>query len=107
MALDGSGFHVELDVLDEAAQGIKRSVQDQDNSELADLCGDSEQYGHDNLTDALDEFCSRWSDILDDLIDEGEDVANALTDVANTYRDLDADAVRTLRGDPAVDAADG
>lgn len=44
--LDGPGFHVDVDEIDEAADGIHESVQDQDDFQLRDLCGDTELYGH-------------------------------------------------------------
>lgn len=36
-AVDGPGFHVDVEAVDEAARGITQSVQDQDNFELRGL----------------------------------------------------------------------
>lgn len=52
MVLDGPGFHIDADKVDEAARGIQDSVHDQDNFELRGLCGDLELYGHAGVHDA-------------------------------------------------------
>lgn len=61
-AVDGPGFHVDVEAVDEAARGITQSVQDQDNFELRGLCGDADLYGHAGVHDALMDFAVRWSD---------------------------------------------
>lgn len=70
MELNGPGFHVDVDAVSQAATGISRSVEDQDNFELDDLCGDAE----------------RWSNGLDALAGDAEVIGESLTRVAQTYR---------------------
>jgi hypothetical protein len=107
MELNGPGFHVAVDVVEQAANGIKQSVQDQGNFELRGLCGEADMYGHTALRDALMDFCVRTSDVIDELVDEGEEIGDALSAVASTYREVDASAVGALTEDPALDVADG
>jgi hypothetical protein len=107
MALDGPGFHVDVDAVERAASGITQSVADQDNFELRGLCGEPEMYGHAALHDALAEYCGRWSEGLDVLTDDAEAIGEALTEVAQVYRGVDEAEARALSGDPAVEAADG
>ncbi|EMD23486.1 hypothetical protein [Amycolatopsis azurea] len=100
-AMDGPGFHVDVGKLEEAASGITKSVDDQSNFELRDLCGDSAQYGHNGIHDALMNFCVRWSDGLDTLTDDADSIGEVLTKAVAAYRAVDEAAAKTLTSDPA------
>lgn len=104
--VDGPGFHVDVDKLDEAANGIRHSVQDQDNFALRGLCGDAELYGHTPLHDALMDFSVRWSEGLDILTDDAGQIADALSRVSQAYRTVDEAAARTMPNDPGLEAVD-
>ncbi|PXY27395.1 hypothetical protein [Prauserella muralis] len=103
--MDGRGWHVEVKALEQAARGISESVRDQDSFELRELCGDTSLYGHGGLHAALMNFCTRWSEGLDYLNDDAQDIADSLGRVAQKYRETDQAAARTLP-DPAVQAVD-
>lgn len=105
--MDGPAFHVDVDRVDEAATGIKQSVDDQDNFELRGLCGDSELYGHARVHDALMDFCVRWSDGLDTLTDDAGAIGDALARATQAYRGIDQATIKTLTSDPGVQAVDG
>lgn len=105
--MDGPGFHVDVDMVDEAARGVTRSVRDQGNFELRDLCGGSEQYGHAGLHDALLDFCVRWSDGLDILTEDASAIGDALSRVARAYRAADETAAQSLSVDPGEGAVGG
>jgi len=107
VAVDGTGFHVDLGVLDAAAESIRAAVRDQDGRELADLPAAAEEYGSEDLASALSEFCERWSEAVDELVDDGQEMAEALGSPAAAYREADEAAMAVLREDPAVDEADG
>ena len=92
--VDGPGFHVDVDKVDEAANGIHQSVQDQDNFELRGLCGNTELYGHTPLHDALMDFSVRWSDGLDVLGRSPTPYRGCPTPTARSTRQLPA-ACRT------------
>ncbi|WP_245783198.1 hypothetical protein [Amycolatopsis sacchari] len=106
MALDGPGFHVDIDAVDQAARGITGSVQDQDNFELRGLCGEPELYGHEALHDALMDFCVKWSDGLDVLTDDAGAIGETLTKAVRAYQAIDEATARTLAGDPATGAVE-
>lgn len=103
--MDGPGFHVDVDRLEEAGRAIKRSVTEQDNFELRGLAGEADMYGHTPLRDALMDFCVRWSDRIDDLVDDADDMAAALQSSAYAYQE--ADRAGKLSEDPAIGTADG
>lgn len=105
--VSGPGFHVDVDKIDEAANGIHESVQDQDNFALRGLCGDTELYGYTPLHDALMDFCVRWSDGLDVLTDDAGKIGDALSRVSKAYRTVDEAAAHTMPDDPGVGAVDG
>lgn len=107
MVLDGPGFHVDVDKVDEAARGIHDSVQDQHSFELRGLCGDSELYGHAGIHDALMDLCVRWSDGLDILTDDASTIGDALSKVSQAYRAVDDDGARSLPSDPGMGAVEG
>lgn len=106
MVLDGPGFHVDLDKVDEAARGIHDSVKDQDSFELRGLCGDAELYGHSGVHDALMDFCVRWSDGLDTLTKDAGTIGDAPSKVSQAYRAVDDASARSLPNDPGLGAVD-
>jgi hypothetical protein len=105
--VDGPGFHVDVDKVTEAGNGISRSVTDQQGFQLRGLCGDAELYGHQGVHDGLMDFCARWSDGLDILTDDADKIGATLTRAANAYRGIDAASARTLRTDPGQQAVEG
>ncbi|MFD9889742.1 WXG100 family type VII secretion target [Amycolatopsis sp. NPDC059027] len=105
--MDGPGFHVDVEKVEEAASGIRRSVTDQENFELRGLCGDTQLYGHGGIHDALMNFCVRWSDGLDTLTDDAGAIGDVLARAAQAYRTVDQSAADSLKTDPGEGAVDG
>lgn len=104
------GFEVELDVLDGAAKAVSQTMQDMESCQVADICGPSEEYGHDGLHGAFAHFCDRWQEGVEILLEDGEAIGEALRGAAQSYRELDQEAEDRLRGvgpDPAAEAVDG
>jgi|SRR5690242_6562949 len=104
--MDGPQFHVEINVLESAADGIRQSVADQKGSALEDLNGGSATYGHDGVHRAMATFCDRWNDGLDILIKDADAIGDILGKAAQAYRDADAAAAGRLTTDPGVQAVD-
>jgi hypothetical protein len=104
--MDGPGFHVEINVLESAAAGIRQSVADQKGSALEDLDGGSATYGHDGVHGAMATFCDRWNEGLDILIKDADAIGDILGKAAQAYRDADAAAAGRLTTDPGVQAVD-
>lgn len=104
--MDGAGFHVELDVLEEAARRMHEVVTDQDGRELRDMCGGADQYGHGRVHAELAEFCNAWSVGVDALCDRARTMGAELREVAQAYREIDQEAARTLNQDPGITATE-
>jgi hypothetical protein len=68
------------------AEGIAASIGDQRQFELRRLPGYAGQYGDDDLHDALAEYCNRWNDGLDILIDDAKAISDTLFRVAQAYQ---------------------
>lgn len=105
--VEGPGFRVEVDAVDEAARGVTQSVQDQDNFELRGLCGEAGLYGHAGVHEALMDFAVRWSDGLDTLTRDAAAVGDALSRAVQAYRSIEEASVRSLPGDPGLGAVEG
>jgi hypothetical protein len=104
--VDGPGFHVEPEVLDEAARGMASVVAEQDAAGLEGLAGPPQSYGHDAVHAATAAFCAAWTVGVDALCDRARRSGTSLREVAQSYRDADANAARSLTGDlgtPVVD----
>ncbi|NIJ09830.1 hypothetical protein FHU38_000174 [Saccharomonospora amisosensis] len=43
--MDGPGYHVDVDALEQAGTAIQKAVEEQDNFELRGLTGEPEMYG--------------------------------------------------------------
>ncbi|MGH3972568.1 MAG: hypothetical protein ACRDS9_04480 [Pseudonocardiaceae bacterium] len=104
MTLDGPGFHVEIEALEDASKSMIEALEDQDKFELSDLCGPSEMYGHGGVHTGFSDFCQRWSVGLDALCDRARAMGYKLRDAATVYREVDAANARTLTADPALEA---
>jgi hypothetical protein len=103
--MDGPGFHVDVDVLERAASGVRESVAAQNGSPLRDAAGSADAYGHAGLGAAVHEFCARWGTGVDLLVEDAGRIGDGLAHVAAAYRSADAGAASSLGGDPAVQAA--
>ena len=104
MSVNGTGFHVDVDVLDIARKGIIQSVHDQEIFELRGLCGDAGLYGHAGVHNALADFCARWSAGLDTLTEDAGVIGDCLARAADAYRGIDEAAARQLPADPGTSA---
>lgn len=105
MALDGKGFHVDIDMLESAAKAMGEITAKQDKSKIADLWGgDAQGVGSDVLYEALVSFCKTMSEGVDYLVDKAEDTRKGLSEAARTYREADHAAKAHLDADPAVEA---
>ncbi len=104
--MDGPGFHVEPDVLDEAADGMAFTVAEQDAAGLGALAGPAQRYGHGAVHAATTEFCAAWTVGVDALCDRARRNGTSLREVARAYRDAEAHAARELGGDPGTAVVD-
>ncbi|MDR7302619.1 hypothetical protein [Haloactinomyces albus] len=73
-------------------------VQDADGNKVADLCGNSGEYGHEGLFSAFEEFCSAVQIGVDVLVGNAESTGNSLAEAAQNYVDSDDKANGELLG---------
>jgi hypothetical protein len=102
--VDGPGFHVDVDVLENASKNMSAVVHDQDSFELRGLCGEPGLYGHNGVHDALAALCGRWSVGLDALSDRASDLGDLLGKAASAYRAVEHSNTAALKSDPGWDA---
>nr|WP_296066411.1 type VII secretion target [uncultured Actinoplanes sp.] len=106
VGMDGPGFHVDIGVLEAAADGIAQTVADQRGSSLDDLDRKAGVYGHAAVHQAIETFCDRWNDGLEILVKDGEAIGDILTAAATAYRSVDDAAAGRLTSDPALRVVD-
>jgi len=98
---------VDVAKVTEAAKGIAASIGDQRQFELRKLPGHAGQYGDGDLYGAFAEYCHRWNDGLDILIEDAKAISDSLFRVAQAYQASDHGAATRLTSDPATGAVDG
>ncbi|MEU4694875.1 hypothetical protein [Actinoplanes sp. NPDC023714] len=104
--MDGPVFHVDLAAIDEAAAGIAQTAAAHDRTGLEDLQRSAARYGDEELSGAVRDYCGRWDDGLDLLVEDARLISDVLTRAAAVYRATDEAAARTLTTDPALEAVD-
>jgi len=106
VGMDGPGFHVDIGVLEAAADGVRQTVADQRGSSLDDLDRKAAVYGHDRLHEAVETFCDRWNDGIDLLVKDAGAIGDILASAATAYRSADNAAAGRLASDPGLRAVD-
>jgi len=79
------GFHVELDVLTDAAAGINRTLALLSDRPVDAVSLRAGQLGHGPLTDRLDEFCSRWHLGVEHLAGDAAEAGSRLLRAVQNY----------------------
>lgn len=91
-----SDFYIDADNVDQAATGIRQSIESQEAFELRGLCGDTALYGRTPLRDALMDFSVRWSGGLDLLTEDADQISDALSKSVKVYRAVDGVAADSV-----------
>lgn len=105
--MDGPGFHVDIESLEQASGGIARSVNDQEKHRLKDVYGGPDAYGDVSVQRAVKHFCDRWSNGLDLLVEDAKKVSDILGRAATAYRAVDNANAASLHGDPGTQVTGG
>ncbi|GIF09715.1 hypothetical protein [Actinoplanes siamensis] len=105
--MDGPGFHVDIESLEQASSGIARSVNDQEKHRLKDVYAGPDAYGDVSVHRAMKHFCDRWNDGLDLLVEDAKKVSDILGRAATAYRAVDNTNAASLRGDPGAQVISG
>ena len=90
------GFDVDTGVLRDGATGIANIVRNMETIAVNDISGPVEQYGHDELGEAFDEFSERWQHGLEVLTTDGRAISNALHTASDSYARVDEANARGL-----------
>lgn len=93
------GFKVDLDVLNEAVDGIDSTIQAMGQCEIEDICGPVEEYGNETLHDAFENFCDEWQEGVELLLEDAETIRDALKAAAKKYDRIDDEAAGSFGGD--------
>lgn len=92
------GFTVDVDALTAAGQGIKDVMSKLDQMSVEDIDCDSDSVGHSGLADRLESFCGRWQIGVENLLEDGAQIAQRLLDSAEAYRGHDNAIAKVLSG---------
>lgn len=92
------GFAVDIDALTGAGQGIKDLMAKLDQKKVEDIDCDSGAVGHGDLAEKLENFCDRWQLGVDNLLEDGAQIAQRLLDSAAAYRQRDDDVAAAMGG---------
>jgi len=103
-----SGYGVDLDALKAAEKGIAETIAElrqagfhgQERSGFTVVAWklDTDESGHQVITDGLDEFLDRLHWWVRGLIEGTEEFVTALADTRTTYEKVEEDVVHALRG---------
>lgn len=83
------GFTVDLGALENAAAGINRTLSELKERDVDDLDGPIKDYGHDQLGNAVKDFCDRWQHGVECLAKDAQEVATRLSQSVQAYLQTD------------------
>lgn len=92
------GFSVDVNALTAAGQGIRDLMGKLDQKKVEDIDCDSGAVGHGDLAGRLEDFCDRWQLGVENLLEDGAQIAQRLLDSAAAYRDRDNAAAEAMGG---------
>jgi hypothetical protein len=83
------GFLVDLDALQQAADGVTDTLTDVQNKNVGDIGQDAAAFGHDRLAETIGDFCTRWQLGVQHLSTDAQEISSRLSDCVLAYRQLD------------------
>lgn len=105
-----SGYRVDLDALEKAANGVNGTLDEISVQNVSDIPHDSSMIGHEKLASTLSDFLDRWQRGVDNLSKDGQEIATRLTANVNAYRRVEEHNHKQFHGmlqgtgaDPAVE----
>jgi hypothetical protein len=73
------GFRVDLGALGDAAEGINITLYNLQSKKVDGIGGQQGDYGHECLGSTVADFCDRWELGVENLVKDGQEVANRLS----------------------------
>jgi hypothetical protein len=92
------GFRVDLDALQEAADGVNGVIDAVSRQQVSDIPCDQSAIGNHQLAGSLSDFLDRWQRGVNNLAQDGRQIADRLTDSVNDYRKADDDGRDAIDG---------
>lgn len=79
------GFKVDLYALERASAGVSGTLDEVNKQNVTNIPHDSSAIGHDNLASTLSDFLDRWQRGVNNLAQDGQQIADRLTANTNGY----------------------
>jgi hypothetical protein len=83
------GFRVDLPALLEATQGVVGTLKAVQVRKVSDIDADKSAFGHDGLGGTVENFCTRWELGVENLVKDGQEVADRLVRSVVAYVKVD------------------
>lgn len=84
-----AGFRVNLEALDEAADGVNGTIEVFSRQQVSDIPFQASAVGHPELAGSLSDFLSGWERGVQNLVVDAESVARRLAASAADYAQAD------------------
>jgi hypothetical protein len=101
----GGGFLVDLEALNQAADGVNGTVETFSRQQVSDIPYETAAVGHQELADSISSFLSGWQRGVQNLVSDATTIARSLVGSAAAYDRADTgvgnDAIKV------VEASDG
>ena len=92
-----SGFRVNLEALDEAADGVNGTIEAFNRQQVSDIPFQASAVGNQELADSLSSFFSGWQRGVQNLVSDAVSVADRLAESAADYARADKSAQHNAR----------
>jgi hypothetical protein len=92
------GFRVDLEALDQAANGVNGTIDVVSQRQVSDIPFEQSAIGNDQLAASMSDFLSRWQRGVNNLASDGRQIASRLTENANGYRRAEKSAQAGAEG---------
>lgn len=79
------GFKVNLYALERAAAGVDGTLDEVNKQKVTDIPHDPSVIGHEDLASTVSDFLDRWQRGVDNLAQDGQQIADRLTANTNAY----------------------
>lgn len=89
-------FSVDLEALGLAASGISQVLAELRGQQVKDIDCGSDAFGHDRLAGTTRDFCDRWQRGVKNLAEDGQEIADRLTQTVNSYSQAERAALDAL-----------
>lgn len=94
----GDGFRVDLSALADASEGVQATIEAMGQRKVGDIDAPSDAFGHDRLAETVADFCDRWNEGVNNLVEDAEEISGRLAQCLQDYRQTDEAAQAHFEG---------